>query len=180
MKYLAVADTNVRLGFVDQAEFERDRRRSKMYKRILGSRGVLLPNNQFPGVVASRLDDRCFDAAYGEAVKHGLFYFEGLAVIRVRPSELTRSTTFGYPHGYCVDREGVIHDPTMHNLSGSPSVVYLGVPIRKDYAKRWRDETGYYGCLDGLPGNSKAGVYVDPVDQWWDSDFQTPKALAWF
>lgn len=111
--------------------------------------------------------ERCFDVAIEFAMRHGLTYMEGLLICKVYGSHrdpILRPIA----HGWCRDGKGCIIDPTMHKYQASPSFMYYGVGIKKEYAREWKERMGYYGCLDGARDGVPAGVYVDPPVLWRD------------
>ena len=81
-------------------------------------------------------NQQCFMNAYQYAERHDLFYVEGYAM----PNGLIPLS-----HAWCVDKEGVIHDPTWDHADD-----YFGVPFYLDTVQEILQETGYYGIFDNL------------------------------
>lgn len=107
---------------------------------------------------------RCYDAAMRMAKRYGLVYVEGLALFRVENKEYPNP--FPVSHAWCETREGVIIDPTLHKNQHSRSILYMGVPLRREYTDTWYEKVGYYGCLDGDKEGKIAGVYEDSPNEW--------------
>jgi hypothetical protein len=107
---------------------------------------------------------RCFDQAMMCARKMGLTYVEGFMVFQHPKGPLPIG------HGWCVDKEGVVVDPTCWKYTGNSIVSYAGVPIKLEYSEAWKKMTGYYGCIDGYfdgeTVNTDIGIYKDPPAQW--------------
>jgi len=77
----------------------------------------------------------CYANAYRLAEQHPaeLTYAEGYALGCVIPT----------PHAWCVDRTGLVVDPTWQSGNG-----YIGVPLNNKYVNRTIMARGQYGVID--------------------------------
>lgn len=107
---------------------------------------------------------RCYDAAMRMAKRWGLVYVEGLVLFRTRNPEY--HNPFPVAHVWCETRRGEIIDPTLHKNQHSPSILYMGIPLRREYTDAWYEKVGYYGCLDGDKAGKVGGVYEDSPNEW--------------
>jgi hypothetical protein len=145
-----------------------ERKRVELFTPVLRQFGRVFDHRPYRGEYRT-MDPvgRCFDQAMRHAKKYGLTYVEGFMVFE---GEGIR-TPIG--HGWCIDREGIVVDPTSWRYTGSPRVAYAGVPIRIDYHDKWKAYTGYYGVMDGyFDGrvvHTNVGIYADPVEDWLQS-----------
>ena len=54
----------------------------------------------------------------------------------------------GLDHAWCVDWDGVVHDPTIRDGHDGHISNYFGVPFKKDYLRKAIVWNRYYGLLD--------------------------------
>lgn len=100
------------------------------------------PYNEFPLVPYF---NRCYDSAMWAAKEYGLIYCEGMLLFR-GPRDV-------YPmgHGWCINpANGMVVDQLVHGYQGDKRLLYVGIPIKKDYHERWRKKVGTTGCLMAL------------------------------
>lgn len=81
---------------------------------------------------------RCFKNSVTLAKTHGLIYCEGYA--RRGP------TSFAFLHGWCINEDGVVYDPTWRD-----GWDYVGVAIDLDFAIQRRKQSGWESVLDSPP-----------------------------
>lgn len=113
--------------------------------------------------------DRCFDNAIQTANRYGLTYVEGLVICLADTIDPPTPKMVPMAHGWCIDGHGYLVDPTLHKNQDHPSLMYLGVPIRKDYAMSWYQRVGYFGCMDGDKDGRPIGVHFEDPSLWLDA-----------
>ena len=101
---------------------------------------------------------RCYDNAAEFSKETGLIYCEGLMLLTDVEGRIIPLS-----HGWCCDEFGMVVDPTCSNYQHIEQVEYVGVPIRRDYADKWYELTGYNGMLDGHVNGDEVGIYYDHV-----------------
>lgn len=107
--------------------------------------------------------DRCFDNAMETAIRYNLKYVEGIVLFKTEFGE------FPLAHGWCIDGNEDVIDPTSHKNQGIVDCTYFGVPIKWSYSEWWKREVGYYGCLDGdRQRRVGVGMHYDHPDKWLD------------
>lgn len=166
MNFIHVKNSTIVLAIDVELEINR----SKLYWPLLVRWGSEYPHEPFDYSKYQALDpmDRCFDNAIETAQKYNLLYVEGLMIFDTEYGELPVA------HGWCVDVNGRVVDPTCHKYQGVVDVQYMGLPIKKAYAEWWKREIGYYGCLDGEqmalldPKQQRRGIHVDDAYKWLD------------
>jgi len=110
------------------------------------------------------LAGRCYDAAYYLVAQYPseLVYCEGFCLFATAHVEEGAALL---AHGWAVDKKGRIVDPTLMRAA-QKKALYVGVPLRLEYAAREAQSTGYLGLLDGRLDSAPRGVYYDPPSAW--------------
>lgn len=160
VQYIPVRDMRLAL----HVDVEVEQARARTFAHVLRKHGHVFEHRAFDSSKYKPLnpEGRCFDNAMETALAYDdLLYAEGFLL-----ATLPSGVRFPMGHGWCVTKQGVVVDSTCHTWGPHKSIRYVGVPIKLEYSKQWKKRTGYYGCLDGLPDGSLAGVYVDPPSVW--------------
>lgn len=132
-------------------------------KDILFEHGQVYRNNSFADYRYPKLpEERCYDAAVKFSKWYGLRYVEGVVLIEVG------GEIYPYAHGWCVDSDDKVVDPTLWKHQHKRQLHYYGIPIKMAYVDEQYKQTGFYGLLDGRPDGAPEGIYNTPVDWWLD------------
>lgn len=161
-RYVQVPDTDVILHI----DIECEKTRVELFTPLLFKHGRVYKHSQHGGrYPIAGPQYRCFDKAIEWAKKYNLTYVEGFMVFK-HPTK--RDLCMG--HAWCVDAQDQVVDPTAFAHCGRPNLFYVGIPIRTEYADKWKDMTDYYGCMDGYFDGTTAhrhvGIYADDPSVW--------------
>jgi hypothetical protein len=160
-EFIHIPGTRILLHIDTQTEITR----ARLFTPLLKKYGKGFPHRPFAGEYRT-MDPkgRCFDQAMELAKETGLAYVEGFLVFH------TQVGMVGIGHGWCVDHNNLVVDPTSWMYTGNPIVDYVGIPIKVEYSDKWKELTGYYGCMDGLYDGKNVytdvGIYKDPPEEW--------------
>jgi hypothetical protein len=81
-------------------------------------------------------------------------------------------------HAWCVDADGVVHDPTIRDGHDGHISDYFGVPFKTPYLRKAIIWNGYYGLLDYFVARTTAPKLYElglEAGQQWVLDNQKPK-----
>ena len=162
--FLPIANSTMVLSLDTHLE----RQRASLYEKVLiahGKRETYQDAYPYHRYAAMNPKTRCFDNAIATARRYTLRYIEGLVFCALSfPYE--GQSVFPLAHGWCEDYNGRLIDPTLHQHQDNKSLLYVGVPLFREYVDKWYEQTGYYGCLDGDQQGRPIGIHYDPPSLW--------------
>lgn len=135
--------------------------RLKRAKPLVTEHGIVFMNRRpTPSSYQLGIEFRCYDAALTLAMEfEHLTYCEGFVVL-----DLGQMVSMA--HGWCVDPEGNIVDPTFFRHQMTNRLLYWGIPFKTNYVKEQAADCGYVGLLDGRLDGKPTGVYFDAPKLW--------------